>query len=140
MDLCFGIDLAYTVKLGRRVRIWYHGGMHIGARSIGDDVHLRHNTTVGVVSRAETDRKPIIEDRVDVGAGACILGGVTVGHDSVVGANSVVVRSFPPRSTLFGVPARPVGLTPAAAPDGGAVTGKVAAAGPRPVPDSAREG
>ena len=53
LDLLCGIDLSYTVKLGRRVRIWYHGGMRLGARAIGSDVHIRHNTTFGLVSRNE---------------------------------------------------------------------------------------
>lgn len=106
----WGIDLAYTVKLGRRVRIWHHGGMVLGARAIGDDVHIRHNTTLGLASRHEYTRKPIIGDRVDVGAGACILGAVTVGDDCVIGANTVVLRDLPPGVTVFGVPARPVSL------------------------------
>ena len=110
MKWFFGIDLEYSVKLGRRVRIWHHGGMFIGAVSIGDDVTLRHNTTMGVAHQEDKWKKPVIEDRVDIGAGVCILGDVTVGHDSVIGANSVVVRSFPPESTLFGVPARRVNL------------------------------
>lgn len=107
----WGIHLEYTVKVGRRVRIWHHGGMWIGARSIGDDVVLRHNVTIGMAHRTDDpDSKPVIEDRVDIGSGAAILGPVRVGADSVIGANSVVVRSFPPSSTLFGVPARPVRL------------------------------
>jgi serine O-acetyltransferase len=110
MTWFFGIDLEYSVKLGRRVRIWHHGGMFIGAISIGDDVTLRHNTTMGVLHQSEKWKKPVIEDRVDIGSGACILGDITIGHDSVIGANSVVVRSFPPHSTLFGVPARLVNL------------------------------
>ena len=110
MTWFFGIDLGYSVKLGRRVRIWHHGGIFLGAVSIGNDVTIRHNTTMGVAHQDEKWSKPIIEDRVDIGAGACILGAVTVGHDSVIGANSVVVRSFPPESTLFGVPARPVNM------------------------------
>ena len=108
----FGIDLEYSVKLGRRVRLWHHGGMFLGAVSIGDDVTIRHNTTMGVLHQAEKWKKPIIEDRVDIGTGACIFGDITVGHDSVIGANSVVVRSFPPYSTLFGVPARRVNVKP----------------------------
>ena len=110
VDWWFGIHLPYTVKLGRRVRIWYHGGIVIGARSIGDDVHIRQNTTVGILARDDETGKPTIEARVDIGAGACILGHLTVGHDSVIGANSVVVKDVPPHSTMFGVPARPVKL------------------------------
>jgi serine O-acetyltransferase len=105
----FGIDLCYSVPLGRRVRLWHHGGMVLGARAIGDDVHIRQNTTFGVAHRFATDEKPIIGDRVDVGAGACVLGSVTVGHDAVIGANSVVVRDVPPHAVVLGVPARPVG-------------------------------
>ena len=108
----FGINLNYAVKLGRRVRLWHHGGMFIGAVSIGDDVTIRHNTTMGVLHQDDKWKKPVIEDRVDIGSGACIFGDVTVGHDSVIGANSVVVRSFPPHSTVFGVPARRVNVKP----------------------------
>jgi serine O-acetyltransferase len=111
VDIGLGIDLSYTVKLGRRVRLWHHGGMILGARSIGDDVHIRQNTTLGILSRDELRAKPVIEDRVDIGAGACILGNVTVGHDTVIGANTVVVKDEPPHSTLFGIPARPVKLS-----------------------------
>jgi serine O-acetyltransferase len=104
----WGIDLGYTVKLGRRVRIWHHGGMVLSARSIGDDVHIRHNTTMGIARRSEVAKRPTIESGVDIGVGACILGDVTVGHDSVIGANAVVVTSFPPHSKIAGVPARAI--------------------------------
>jgi len=105
MDNVVGIKLEYTVKLGRRVRIWHHGGMILGAREIGDDVHLRQNTTLGVLRRGENSSKPVIGARVDVGAGACILGDVHIGEDSVVGANAVVVKEVPPQSLAVGVPA-----------------------------------
>ena len=110
VDWMWGINLPYTVKLGRRVRIWYHGGIVLGARAIGNDVHIRPNTTMGILTRSDETAKPTIEDRVDIGAGACILGHLTVGHDTIVGANSVVVKDVPPNSTVFGVPARPVKL------------------------------
>ena len=112
----WGIDLSYTVKLGRRVRIWHHGGMVLGARAIGDDVHIRHNTTLGLASRHERTAKPIIGNRVDIGAGAAVLGAVTVGEDAIIGANSVVMRDLPAGSTAFGVPARPVNLHANSAP------------------------
>ena len=108
----FGISLSYSVRLGRRVRLWHHGGMFLGAISIGDDVTIRHNTTMGVLHKEDKWKKPIIEDRVDIGSGACLLGDITVGHDSVIGANSVVARSFPPHSTIFGVPARRINVKP----------------------------
>jgi serine O-acetyltransferase len=108
MCLFFGITLPYNTILGRRVRIWHHGCIFIGARSIGDDVHLRHNITVGVLHRGEEGAMPVIGNRVDVGPGVVILGPIEVGDDVVIGANSVVVRDVPADSTVFGVPARPV--------------------------------
>ena len=103
-----GITLPYTVKLGRRVRIWHHGGMVLHARSIGDDVHVRQNTTFGIARRDRLYELPVIEDRVDVGCGAVVLGNVTVGHDSVIGANAVVLKDVPPFSVAAGVPAKVV--------------------------------
>lgn len=102
----FGIKLDYTVKLGRRVRIWHHGGMVLGARSIGNDVHIRQNTTFGVSKKEYPTEKPIIGDRVDVGAGVVIVGNVTVGHDSIVGANSLVSRNVAEGTLVVGVPAK----------------------------------
>lgn len=115
----WGIDLSYTVRLGRRVRLWHHGGMVLGARSIGDDVHIRHNTTFGVLNRQQLSGKPIIGDRVEIGVGTCILGAVTIGDDSVVGPNSVVLRDVPPNSVVMGVPARPATLRAEGAPSSG---------------------
>ena len=108
VELIGGIHLPYTVKLGRRVRIWHHGGIVLHARSIGDDVHIRHCTTFGIANRDQLRAIPIIEDRVDIGCGACILGNVTVGHDSLIGANAVVISDIPPCSTAVGIPARVV--------------------------------
>jgi len=113
------VNIPYTTKLGRRVRIWYRGGVHLGARSIGNDVNIRNNTTFGVLHKENPQEKPVIEDGVDVGIGCCVLGDVTVGAKSVIGANSVVVRSVPPGTTVFGVPARPVNLTPSPSPTPG---------------------
>jgi serine O-acetyltransferase len=101
-----GITLPYTVRLGRRVRIWHHGGMILHAESIGDDVHIRQNTTFGIARKDALHQLPVIEDRVDVGCGVAILGAVRVGHDSVIGANAVVVKDVPPKSLAVGVPAK----------------------------------
>jgi serine O-acetyltransferase len=108
VECAAGISLPYTIRLGRRVRIWHHSGIILHARSIGDDVQIRQNTTMGIAS---TDRHldiPTIGDRVDIGCGACILGDVTVGDDCKIGANAVVLIDIPAGSTAVGVPARVV--------------------------------
>jgi serine O-acetyltransferase len=107
-ELIGGIHLPYTTQLGRRVRIWHHGGIVLHARSIGNDVHIRQNTTFGIAVRDKVRAIPTIEDRVDIGCGACVLGAVTIGHDSRIGANAVVLTDIRPYSTAVGVPARVV--------------------------------
>ena len=77
----------------------------LGALSIGNDVHIRQNVTFGVRRRGDPRwLKPTIEDRCDIGAGAVIVGGITIGHDSMIGANVVVATDVPPHS-LVTVPA-----------------------------------
>ena len=108
VECAAGISLPYTIRLGRRVRIWHHGGIILLARSIGDDVQIRQNTTMGIASVDRHLDIPTIGDRVDIGCGACILGGVTVGDDCKIGANAVVLIDVPAGSTAVGVPARVV--------------------------------
>lgn len=111
-----GITLPQITRVGRRVRLWHHSGMILHARSIGDDCHIRHLTTFGVVRRDHNHEVPTIGDRVDIGCGVCILGDVIVGHDSLIGANSVVLRDVPPWSVAAGAPAKVLkSLTPPAA-------------------------
>ena len=67
------IELPYIVQVGRRVRLWHHGGSVLGARSIGDDVQIRHNVTLGLAGHGDpVTELPIIEERVIIGAGAAI--------------------------------------------------------------------
>jgi serine O-acetyltransferase len=112
VEVAAGISLPYTVALGRRVRIWHHSGIILHARSIGDDVQIRQNTTMGIASVDRHLDIPTIGDRVDIGCGACILGAVTVGDDCKIGANSVVLDDIPAGSTAVGMPARVVRRRP----------------------------
>ena len=108
-----GISLPYNTALGRRVRIWHHGGTILHARAIGDDCHIRHNTTFGIVRRSEKRAIPTIEARVEIGCGVAVLGNIRIGHDSVIAANAVVLDDVPPWSVVAGAPARVVKrLTP----------------------------
>jgi len=108
VTLVAGIELPYTIRLGRRVRIWHHGGIVLSALSIGDDVQIRQNTTMGLASTDRPEEIPRIGHRVDIGCGACILGPVSVGDDSKIGANAVVIADVPAGSTAVGIPARVV--------------------------------
>jgi serine O-acetyltransferase len=109
VDWVWGIHVPRGTKLGRRVHIWHFGSTVLNARSIGNDVHIRHDTTVGPVRGADgkqPEALPIIEDEVDLGSGTCVMGSVTVGRGAVICANSVVVEPVPPGATVFGVPGR----------------------------------
>lgn len=100
-----GISLSWDTRIGRRVRIWHFGGIIIHAHRIGDDCQIRQNTTMGVRAIGDSSL-PVIEERVDIGCGTVILGGVRIGHDSIIGANAVVIRDVPPHAVAVGVPAR----------------------------------
>lgn len=102
----FGIKLDYTVKVGRRVRLWHHGGMVLGAREIGNDVHLRQNTTIGLADRSDLNAKPSIGNSVEVGTGAVIIGDIVIGDGAVIGANAVVTKDVAPYTLVGGVPAK----------------------------------
>lgn len=118
VEVTCGISLPYTVRVGRRVRLWHHGGMVLHARSIGDDVQIRQNTTFGVARRNELRSIPVIGDRVEIGCGACVLGDVRVGDDARIGANAVVLSDVPPGAVAVGVPARIVKCVKMEAVDG----------------------
>jgi len=113
-----GILLPYTVRVGRRVKLEHFGGMILVAQTIGDDVIIRQNTTFGIVGLHALTARPVIGNRVQIGAGAVILGGIHVGDDAIIGANAVVVRPVPAHAVMGGVPARLIRMQgDAAAPD-----------------------
>ena len=82
--------------------------MHANVR-LGCDVTLRHNTTLGARGEAVDAPAPVVGDRVDVGAGAIVLGDLKVGDDAVIGAGAVVVHDVPAGATVVGNPARVLG-------------------------------
>ncbi|MBI1391310.1 MAG: transferase [Alphaproteobacteria bacterium] len=106
VQILAGIDVPYTTKLGRRVKFEHFGGMILVAREIGDDVIIRQNTTFGVRDVNDLKGRPIIGNRVDVGAGAVIIGGVSIGDGARIGANAVVINDVPAGALAVGVPAR----------------------------------
>lgn len=103
-----GIEIHPGARIGRRFFIDHGSGVVIGETAeIGDDVMLYHGVTLGGRTRDDTGKRhPTLADGVIVGAGAKILGPITVGRNTVVGANAVVTKDAPEDSILTGVPAR----------------------------------
>lgn len=102
-----GIDIHPAARIGAGFFIDHGAGVVIGETAeIGRDVTLYHGVTLGGVSWSPGKRHPTLGDGVMVGAGAKILGPITVGAGARVGANSVVVEAVPPEATVVGIPAR----------------------------------
>lgn len=102
-----GVEIHPGATIGRRLFIDHGMGVVIGETAVvGDDVLLFHGVTLGGTSSVKEKRHPTIGNRVTVGAGASVLGPVTIGDDSIVGANAVVVTGAPAHSVLTGIPAR----------------------------------
>lgn len=92
-----GIEIHPGATIGARFFIDHGMGVVIGETSeIGADVTLYHGVTLGGVSLHKGKRHPTLGDRVVVGAGAKVLGPITIGADSRIGANAVVVKNIPP--------------------------------------------
>ncbi|MEO7348821.1 MAG: serine O-acetyltransferase EpsC [Terrimesophilobacter sp.] len=101
-----GIEIHPGAEIGRRFFIDHGMGVVIGETAvIGDDVTIYHGVTLGGKGSATGKRHPTLDDGVVVGAGAQVLGDITVGARSVIGANAVVVHDVPSDATAVGVPA-----------------------------------
>lgn len=106
IELTCGITIGAHAQIGRRLVIEHFGGIVIhGHAVIGDDCMIRQGVTIGNKNRDRPLEAPIIGSRVDIGAGAKILGLVRVGDDCSIGANAVVIKDVPARSIAVGVPA-----------------------------------
>ncbi len=104
-----GIEIHPGATIGRRFFIDHGMGVVIGETAeIGDDVTLYQGVTLGGTSLNDGKRHPTVGDGVVVGAGAQVLGPLTIGARARIGANAVVVKDVPPDVTMVGIPARPV--------------------------------
>ena len=106
----FGIDIHPGAKIGKGVMIDHAHSIVIGETAIvGDNVSMLHSVTLGGTGKEEQQRHPTIGCGVLIGAGAKVLGNITVGNCSRIAAGSVVLQDVPPMKTVAGVPARIVG-------------------------------
>ncbi len=105
IQILTGIELHCETPVGRGLILEHFGGIIIsGDAVIGDDVVIRNGVTIGL-RRTGIRGSPIIGDRVDIGAGAKILGTIRIGNDVAIGANAVVLQDVPDNSLAVGVPA-----------------------------------
>lgn len=106
VQILTGVDLPCEATVGRRFTIDHFGGIIISGDAVfGDDVTIRNGVTVGL-RRSGVRGAPIIGNRVDIGAGAKILGNILIGDDVTIGANAVVLTNVPAHSVAVGAPAR----------------------------------
>jgi serine O-acetyltransferase len=104
-----GIEIHPAAEIGSGFFIDHGMGVVIGETAeIGDDVTLYQGVTLGGTGFATGKRHPTVEDNVTIGSGAKLLGPITVGHGSKIGAGSVVIHDVPPNSTVVGNPGHPV--------------------------------
>jgi serine O-acetyltransferase len=106
-----GIEIHPGARIGKNFFIDHGFGTVIGETSeIGDNVTLFQGVTLGGTGKEKGKRHPTLRDHVVVAAGAKVLGNITLGEHSKIGANAVVITDVPPHSTAVGVPARIVTL------------------------------
>lgn len=104
-EVVTGVDIHPAAVLGPGLFIDHATGVVIGETAeVGADVTIYHGVTLGGNSLERGKRHPTVGDRVTIGAGAKVLGPITIGHDSRIGANAVVVKPVPPDSVVVGVP------------------------------------
>jgi serine O-acetyltransferase len=106
----YGIELYATANLGRRLRIAHQSGIVVHPNAVmGDDCLIRQGVSIGRASNhgdGVRARAPVIGNRVEVGAGAVLVGGIVIGDDVVIGPNAVVMTDVPAGSIVVSPPAR----------------------------------
>ena len=102
-----GIEIHPGAQIGKNLFMDHGMGIVIGETSIiGNDVTIYHGVTLGGVSLSKGKRHPTINDNVIIGAGAKVLGNITIGNNSKIGANSVILKDVPENSVAVGIPGK----------------------------------
>jgi serine O-acetyltransferase len=103
------VEIHPGAKIGKKLFIDHGAGIVIGETAVvGDECMIYHGVTLGGVSLQQKKRHPTLEDGVMVGAGAKVLGSITVGKNAKIGANSVVTKNVPAGVAVAGVPAKEI--------------------------------
>lgn len=106
----FAVDIHPAARIGKGILIDHATGLVIGETAVvGDNVSMLHAVTLGGTGKVRGDRHPKVQDGVLIAAGAKVLGNVIVGEGAKVASGAVVLRDVPPRTTVAGIPARPIG-------------------------------
>lgn len=97
----YGFDISYRTKIGKGLYIGHSGGIVIhGDAEIGDYCNLSQGMTIGVLIRGNQSGIPKIGNRVFIGPGAVILGGITVGNEALIGTNAIVTFDVPEKAVV----------------------------------------
>lgn len=97
----YGIDISYRTHIGKGLYIGHFGGIVIhGDAIIGENCNLSQGITIGVLNRGKKTGVPRIGNRVFIGPGAVILGGIAIGNDALIGTNAIVTFDVPDRSVV----------------------------------------
>jgi serine O-acetyltransferase len=113
----FAVDIHPGARFGRGIFIDHATGLVVGETAVvGDNVSILHAVTLGGTGKVTGDRHPKVGSGVLIGAGAKILGNITIGDCAKIAAGSVVLRDVPPHTTAVGIPARVVGVPSDAVP------------------------
>jgi serine O-acetyltransferase len=106
----FGVDIHPASRVGKGIMIDHAHSIVIGETAVvGDNVSMLHSVTLGGTGKEDGDRHPKIGNGVMIGAGAKVLGNITVGYCSRIAAGSVVLHDVPHNTTVAGVPAKVIG-------------------------------
>lgn len=113
----YGIELSASAQIGHRLYIVHQNGIVLHPQlTMGDDCIIRQGVTLGLArsnrGRRKPSRGPITGDRVEIGAGAIIVGSVTIGDDVKIGPNAVVMRNVPSNAIVAAPPARVLSRSP----------------------------
>lgn len=107
IEFLMSVELPDKTQTGKGLKIFHGMGLVVNDKVIlGDNITLRQNTTIG--SKYDGGLCPIIEDNVNIGANVVLIGDIVIGKNSIVGAGSVVTKSFSENSVIIGNPARQI--------------------------------